>query len=151
MNHNTIHFPFIRTMQTIPKSNLFIADANTEGPPEDGSLLQVFLHRGISLYYQESQFGPNFATIRWLHSRGRCIPSNYTVDVYSQEDINNAELQSDLTELITFETTEKTLNLSTRFHEAALNKTNHFRVSSLQDSSTVCETSPYFHQFVCTG
>ena len=131
-----------------------IADANTEGPPEDGSLLQVFLHRGISLYYQESQFGPDFATLKWLHSNRSLFSGcsqKYKVDVYSQEDINSAELQRDLTELMTFETTEKTLNLSSiQFHEAAPNETNYFRVSSFQDNST-CEISPYFHQFVCTG
>ena len=137
---------------TRSKAQHYFADIHTEGPPEDEDFLQPFLHRGISLNYQESQIGQNFAIFRWLHSRGPCINSKYRVGVYSQRDINNAELQSDLTELMTFEATEKNLNISTQFLEAALNEINYFRVSSVQDNTTtICEASAYFHQFVCTG
>ena len=127
--------------------------SNATTPLDDPNLLRSSLLRRLVLHYQKLQLGLESTTLSWLytpHSSSPCNASGYRVNIYTQEEISNAESQIDPVAHRHFNAIENNITIPSHFFKDHANSTNFFRVSALQNSSSAtikCADAAYFNNF----
>ena len=124
-----------------------------EGPPDDPNLLQSSLLGRLVLHYQKLQLGLEETTLSWLYtarSSSSCNAFSFRVNVYTREEIFEAESQNSLREIQFHETTARGITIPSHFFKNQANIAHFFRVSALQNgsaSSIACADAAYFNNF----
>lgn len=120
---------------------------------DDAGLNQPSLQGRPVLHYRDLQIGPDLTTLGWLYSpdlTSSCNASRYTVDVFSQSEINNAESQSALVTMDTLEVTRKTITVDSNSQNLGdnVNGKIYFRISAVGND---CLKSAHFYSLVING
>ena len=131
-------------------------DSRTEGPTDDPEILKPSIQGQLAIHYQKLEVGPRNLTFGWLyspHPTTPCAVSSYRVDVYTEEDINRANLDEGLLESIqSFETTSRELTISSQYLLGAGGSAHFFHLTAEeQGANSVCAMSEYYHSLLFNG
>ena len=113
--------------------------------------LQPALEGRLILDYQQLEFGPDNATLRWQYypdPSAPCTDTSYRVELYKLEDITNALLENELEPFHVFESAREFLSLPVGFVNV---EENYFRVSAIDASDSTCASMEYYTALLDNG
>ena len=110
-------------------------------------LLQPSLRGKITFQFQELQIQQDTLTIGWFYPPDpfliACTASRFTIDIYPESQINNAEMQSDLVQQSSF-----SIMSNNQLQVSTMLLRNFFRISHQE---TDCPRSDYFYNLSFNG
>ena len=147
-------FPFFQDRHACPAtyinaiiSLLFHTDqTNSPAVPS----LEPALEGRLILDYQQLEFGPDNATLRWQYypdPSAPCTDTRYRVELYKFENITNAQLQKELEPFRVFESATESFSLPVNLVNV---EENYFRVSAI-DTSSSCARMEYYTALLNNG
>ena len=120
-------------------------------PAIPGSSLEPALQGRLILNYQQLEFGPDNATLRWQYYRdpsALCTDTRYRVQLYKFEDIINAQLEDELEPFRVIESTRESLSLPVNFVNV---EENYFRASAIDTNKSACARMDYYTALLDNG
>ena len=113
--------------------------------------LQPALEGRLILDYQQLEFGPDNATLRWQYfpdPSAPCTDTRYRVELSKFEDITNAQFENELEPFQVIESARKSFSLPVNFVNV---EENYFRVSAIDASNSTCARMEYYTALLDNG
>ena len=113
--------------------------------------LEPALEGRLILDYQQLEFGPDNATLRWQYypdPSAPCTDTRYRVELYKLEDITNALFENELEPFRVFESAREFLSLPVGFVNV---EENYLRVSAIDASDSTCARMDYYTALLDNG